>query len=567
MNIRTRLLSLVTGISIFTWGAPVFCQAENPETKQESKAENTPVERETEKPKENARLYLWKATRGNTTIYLLGTMHFAVSSLYPLPEEIEDAFKKSKHLIVEARIDEVDQNKLGQSIKPLILFTPPDKLSNHISEPTRTAFSDYLKWAGESDKLYENWKPWFVASYVSSSIMKREGLKAELGIDRHFLKKAKETNKTVSQLESVESQLKLLGGFPMDVQDKMLRISLLQLKNSSDNLKLIERCWKEGDADSLARLTLKETDGDPGLTSVQRIIYDERNQSMTAKLLLLLTVPGPHFVAIGAGHLAGEESVLNHLKEHGFAVEQMQSTTRAANTHAIDVDALAARGGPDREPEKFKMNTSSKMSKLHFPEGRFTVLMPGNPEVKYKNESGMRLVDYQYTEAHGTFNISYAIMPRQLPAQAQKQVLDLLSKNIAKSVKGVETGRRPFTYQGVYPGLQVSVGKIQGKPELMAHFRFFVVGRFLYIVGSAGTKEWLASPVVREFINSVAVQRELSASELAAQESKKRHEEFQAGFDARKRKFDQDFRDQQSRNRMQFEGARAAHERMFGRRR
>ncbi|QQR58100.1 MAG: TraB/GumN family protein [Candidatus Melainabacteria bacterium] len=565
MNIRTRVLSVALGISLF---APNSFSCAYGEENKDAPVQNATALEPLPKAKENAKLYLWKATRGNTTIYLLGTMHFAMSSLYPLPKEMEDAFTQSKHLIVEARIDEVDQSKLNQGLKSLMLFSPPDKLSNHLTDSTKSALSDYLKWAGESSSLYESWKPWFLASYVNASIMKREGLKSELGIDRHFLKKAKEQNKAVSQLESVESQLKLLGGFPMDAQDKMLRISLLQLKNNAATLKLIEECWRDGDADSIAKLTNQEAESDSELKSVQRKIYEERNQSMTSKLLLLLTVPGPHFVAIGAAHLAGEESVLEHLKEQGFTIEQMRSSTKlasSASSRAIDLDSVINKSDT-KNTDKFKMTSASKMSKLHFTEGRFSVLMPGTPEVKCKNENGMRLVDYQYTEAHGTLNISYAIMPKQLPLTAQKQVLNLISAGVAKSIKGTEIARHSFNYQGVYPGLQVEVAKVQGNAKLMARFRYFMVGRYLYIVGSAGSKEWLSSPIVSEFINSVAVHRETPHNELAVQEAKKRHEEFQTNFEARRRKFDQDFRDQQSRNRLQMEGARAAHERMFGRR-
>ncbi|MCW5822081.1 MAG: TraB/GumN family protein [Cyanobacteria bacterium TGS_CYA1] len=564
MNIRTRFLSLILSAYFLAPNSILGAIAQEGEENKDAPIQNATAVVPENKTKENAKIYLWKATRGNTTIYLLGTMHFGMKSLYPLPEEMEDAFSKSKHLIVEARIDEVDQNKLNQGLKSLLLFSPPDKLSNHLSAPTKTALQDYLKWAGESDNLYESWKPWFLASYVNASIMKREGLKSELGIDRHFLKKAKEQNKTVSQLESVESQLKLLGGFPMDVQDKMLRISLLQLRNNAASTKLIEECWRDGDADSIAAITCKEAEDDPDLKAAQRKIYEDRNQSMTSKLLLLLTVPGPHFVAIGAAHLAGPESVLEHLKEQGFSIEQLRSQTKLANSssnlnhasaHALDLNA-----------DKFKMSSASKMSKLSFPEGRFSVMLPGTPEVKVKNENGMRLVDYEYSEAHGTFNISYAIMPKPLPLTAQRQVLTGLSASIAKSLKGTEVSRHAFNFQGTYPGIQVEIAKIQNKPELMARFRYFVVGRYLYIVGSIGRKEWLSSPVVTEFINSVAVRGEQSHSEVASQEAKKRHEEFQANFEARRRKFDQDFRDRQSRNRKEMEGARAAHERMFGRR-
>ena len=50
------------------------------------------------------KLFLWKATKGDDTVWLLGTIHVAKKNFYPLPKEILKAFSRSNHLLVEVDI-------------------------------------------------------------------------------------------------------------------------------------------------------------------------------------------------------------------------------------------------------------------------------------------------------------------------------------------------------------------------------------------------------------------------------------------------------------------------------
>src|SRR6478672_7160250 len=45
---------------------------------------------------------MWKATSATNTVYLLGSIHLASPDMYPLPAQIEAAFRNSAVLIVEA---------------------------------------------------------------------------------------------------------------------------------------------------------------------------------------------------------------------------------------------------------------------------------------------------------------------------------------------------------------------------------------------------------------------------------------------------------------------------------
>ncbi|MEP6898336.1 MAG: TraB/GumN family protein, partial [Rhodanobacter sp.] len=54
----------------------------------------------------------------------------------------------------------------------------------------------------------------------------------------------------------------------------------------------------------------------------QRLLV-QRNQAWAAKIATMLQQPGTIFIAVGAAHLAGPDSVQAQLESHGVTVEQL----------------------------------------------------------------------------------------------------------------------------------------------------------------------------------------------------------------------------------------------------
>ncbi len=85
-------------------------------------------------------------------------------------------------------------------------------------------------------------------------------------------------------------------------------------------LDLMVQEWLEGDADGLAELMNSDlTDA----VLAERLLYS-RNRSWAEWIKDRLDAPGTVFIAVGAGHLAGEQSVQDDLCEAGLAVKRIQ---------------------------------------------------------------------------------------------------------------------------------------------------------------------------------------------------------------------------------------------------
>lgn len=277
------------------------------------------------------KLFFWKAKKGSDIVYLLGTIHTAPPSLYPLPKEIERAFDESKCLVVEVDISKrkVDPARIETLVATSGKYTPPDKLSKHLSPGTKRVFDAYLNWAGESWEMYDQYKPWYVRELIGASVPRRgdlSKLRKGLGIDMHFLAKAAAKKKPVDEFETVEFQLGLDSKLADDVQDKLLQVSLLELKDTDAMMAGIFDAWKSGDPQKMERTAVHVSADNPELLPFTKALLDNRNVGMAAKIEPFLKTKGsPLFIAVGSAHMVGETGLVSLLKKKGFEVEQVNA--------------------------------------------------------------------------------------------------------------------------------------------------------------------------------------------------------------------------------------------------
>ncbi|HNB22190.1 MAG TPA: hypothetical protein PKZ32_07230 [Candidatus Melainabacteria bacterium] len=230
-------------------------------------------------------------------------------------------------------------------------------------------------------------------------------------------------------------------------------------------------------------------------------------------------------------------------------------TPQAVQT--VPAESKAPETVAAKEPPKVSFG-ARKLSKYSYPEGRFKILLPGNPNCRYGNTLGMRSVDYSYPESHGAYMISYLIAPGAIIDSKISGLLDAVCTNLSKTTKSIELKRNSLTLQG-FQGRQIELAPKEGKEQL-ARFRLYVVRRFVYIIGAAGNKAWVDSPVVADYLNSLEVVPELTAAEAYAASQKayaKKREEDKRAFEERLSKSRMEHQEASSKARKDFERSQA----------
>ncbi len=268
---------------------------------------------------EKPETYMWLLKSDTATVYLLGSVHTGKKENYPLHEKIENAYVASDYLVVEANVSKDKQADLQMKTIQLAMFTDGKTLKSVLPEKTYALVDAEFKKLGYSVASFDMFEPWIVSlSLVSMRTMKM-GFDASLGIDQYFLGKANEGKKEILELESIDFQLTLLDSMPLEKQITSLEETCT--KSYEDNQKLFDdiyACWKEADAvkmDKLMDLSDKNSE-------FNQIIFKQRDAKMAEKIIEFLKTDKKYFVVVGAGHLTGEDSVVDLLKKKGYKVIQ-----------------------------------------------------------------------------------------------------------------------------------------------------------------------------------------------------------------------------------------------------
>lgn len=191
-----------------------------------------------------------------------------------------------------------------------------------------------------------------------------------------------------------------------------------------------------------------------------------------------------------------------------------EALTDPSVTHQIrDLATSTNIGEQPSKPTSDGSTSEPGMEKYSYPEGKFSVKLPGAPQVKYTNQAGMRMVDYAFAGDEGTYNVSYVILPAAPSNVSTTQLLDSMSQSVVNSLKGLHAKQYPSALQG-YSGCQIEMPELANKAGQSARFRIFIVDKFVYIIGVAGKHDWVNSKNSKTFLDTFQVNLPPTAADL-----------------------------------------------------
>lgn len=264
--------------------------------------------------------FLWKASSGKATVYLLGSIHFMKKDSYPLNRKIESAFDGSGSLVVEANVNDIGRLDIFKLTEGAF-YLNGDTLEKHVSRETLELVKRETAALGLPFEIINLQRPWFLAMSLTSLELVKSGYDPALGIDMHFLAKA--GGKTIIELESLDYQIGLFSNFSDREQELFLLHTLKEIKQLSKETDAIVNTWKEGNAGAIEALLSKSIGGNPQMAGIHEKILFERNRNMADRIQDFLKTDRTYFVVVGAGHLIGNKGIIELLKKKGYSIEQL----------------------------------------------------------------------------------------------------------------------------------------------------------------------------------------------------------------------------------------------------
>ena len=283
----------------------------------------------------NDRGFLWQIRSGDATVYVLGSIHFADQSFYPLRAEIEDAFDRSEFLVVELDVTAVTADKYNSLLASKGTYNNGRSIEDELSADTLSALHERLNSLGIKYDSVKQLRPGMMVLTLTSVQLMQLGLDPALGIDLHFINASRATDKQadsqldrkmVIELESIEQQFDLF----LDIRDGdlLLKETLHSMDGAETMMSDIVRYWKSGDEAAMNRLLFEDTLNDyPAFDTIYESLFYERNRQMAEKIATMLEQPGrkgaSYFVVVGSGHLIGDRGIVNLLKQKGYSAKRL----------------------------------------------------------------------------------------------------------------------------------------------------------------------------------------------------------------------------------------------------
>ena len=263
---------------------------------------------------------LWVVKGKQTTIYLFGTIHVLKPGLTWFDEAVKSAFDKADEVKLEIVMpDPATMQGLVQATGVAPAGTPP--LTQRLPADKRAAFTKAVTDLGLPANALDRFKPWLAATQLSVAPLSKLGYDSANGPEEVITEAAKQAHKPLSGLETPQQQLGFFGSLSEKAQLQFLESTVDELPTLDKQMASMVDEWARGDPEALAREMNDELKSSP---EVAKVLLVDRNRNWAQWIKQRMTKPGTVFIAVGAGHLAGPDSVQAQLAKLGLKAERVK---------------------------------------------------------------------------------------------------------------------------------------------------------------------------------------------------------------------------------------------------
>ena len=270
---------------------------------------------------------MWVVRDEDTIIYLFGTFHLLDGKSDWFNDEVRQAFDSSQELVFEINMPK-NQGEIAQQMGPLVVQYALDKqgrtISSRLSPEENKKLNEALATMGAPAGAFDRFEPWFVNMSLSAVAAQKEGLTGEKGVEEVLRRAAEARKMTMGAVETLEGQIKIFDSMPEDQQLVQLKQTLKDMDDKDDTLPRMLRAWKAGDTEAMEQVMNEGIKDQPGL---RRALLENRNRQWAEWIDQRLDRPGTVFMAVGAGHLVGPDSVQTFLAQRNIQSARVPQQT------------------------------------------------------------------------------------------------------------------------------------------------------------------------------------------------------------------------------------------------
>ncbi len=269
---------------------------------------------------ENALLWEISGKDVKKASYIFGTIHVVPQSDFFFNEKMKELFTSTKELIMETDMEITPEIQM-QMMQNMML--PEGKsLSNYMEKEDYDKYMIYLKDSLKVSALNMFLLP-KIKPLFSFSLILQEKLEHPVSYEIYFQKLAKQNKMNISGLESLQEQMDIINSIPIQEQINLLIDSSNYETDVMKGYYEMLEIYKSQKINKLHDLTNDEK----LIQKYSARLINNRNKYWLS-LIEEKIKQYPCFIAVGAGHLAGDDGLILLLRKIGYRVEPVDITDK-----------------------------------------------------------------------------------------------------------------------------------------------------------------------------------------------------------------------------------------------
>lgn len=262
---------------------------------------------------------IWVAEQGGAKVYLFGTVHLLKKDTPWETPKIQKAFAEGQELWLE--IKDLDD---PAAMRPLVVKYGVDAdhpLSTKMSEADKALLAKDAAALGAPVAAFEPLRPWMAALQLTLAPVLKAGYGAGDGVDINLKAEAVKRGEPVEAFETTEEQLRFFANLPEATEVEYLHTALKDFDTVVPDLEEVAKAWEVGDVATIDRAMVQKMRSES--PEIYEVLLKRRNAKIADQIKARMAKGGVIFVAIGAGHLAGDDSVQADLERLGVHVRRL----------------------------------------------------------------------------------------------------------------------------------------------------------------------------------------------------------------------------------------------------
>lgn len=266
---------------------------------------------------------MWAVRDADSTLYMLGTVHLLRPETQWRTATLDKAIAEAEELWLE--LPTTDAAEMAVEMMPLVArygLSPGKRLSDVLTREEMKTLDEAAKLAGLSASQLNMFRPWFAALTISNAAVMRAGYDPLSGVDSKIEALFLERGIKPKGLETAELQIRVFAGMTPEQELRYLRETMEEYGDAPVELDAMVDQWARADLPALEAMFVSEMKTEePDLYAA---LLTNRNASWVSQIEGILAGKGVSFMAVGAGHLIGPDSVIAMLEARGVTAERVQ---------------------------------------------------------------------------------------------------------------------------------------------------------------------------------------------------------------------------------------------------